>query len=98
MLQSSVVLVAAIGLVSLVLTLGFHQLHNETGIFAALSLAAWGILAFQADAITVVTETGATLTRTEPTLQYLSLGLAAVSLLAVFGSLTGRWPQEDNEI
>jgi hypothetical protein len=97
MLQGTVTLVAAIGTVAFVLAVGMYRWHEESGLFATLSMAAWAGLALQAGSITVVTETGATMTRAQPTLQYLSLGLALVSLLAVAGSVTGKWPQDTYE-
>lgn len=95
MLLGVVYLVAALAGAAFVLAVGLYRYHSETGLFATLSLAAWAVLAFQADAVEVVTNSGSIVTRSEPTLQYLSLGLAIVSGLAVVGALSGKWPQDN---
>lgn len=92
MLQGTVQLVAAVGGVAFILGLGMYRYHNEPGLFAAISLVAWSMLAFGGDAVTVVTDAGNTVTQAQPAIQYLALGLALVSALAVVGSLSGKWP------
>lgn len=96
MLASIAHLFAAIGGVSFIMGLGFYRYHNESGLFSAISLITFSMLAFAADSLTVVTNTGNIVTQSQPTLQYLSLGLAVVSALAVAGALTGKWPTGDN--
>lgn len=96
MLASTAQLFTAIGGVAFAFGVGLYRYHNESGLFAAISLITFAMLAFGADSIVVITETGNTVTQSQPTLQYLSLGLAVVSALAVAGSLTGKWPTGEN--
>lgn len=88
MMLATLQIIAAIGGVAFVLGIMADD-ANSIGVFAAVALVAWSIVALQAGNITVVTDTGATVTRAEPTLQWLGLGLAGVSTLGVLKGFTG---------
>lgn len=87
MYASTATILAALGVIAFVLT--FSNKTSEPGVFAALSLGAWGMLALGADSITVI-QSGSTVTAAQPSLQYVSFGLALVSGLAVVGAFLGR--------
>lgn len=95
MYELQYVIATAVGLLSFVFAIGLYRWHNEVEIFAAISFIAWSVLTVQSDTLVVLDETGATHTFGSGALQLLAAGLALVSLLALFGALTGRWPTEE---
>lgn len=82
MLESMLTIVAVIAGVAFVLALHTNA-GSTTAVYSAISLIGWGIVAFEADNVVVVTETGTTVTQSAPSLQYLGLALAVVSALGV---------------
>lgn len=62
-------------------------IREEPGVFPAISLITWAILGFQADTITLITQSGTRITESAPTLQYVAIGLAIVSAIGVIDTL-----------
>jgi len=87
MYASTAMILAAIGGVAFMLT--FSNKASSPGVFAALSLGVWGMLALGADSVTVI-QNGSTVTAAQPSLQFVSFGLALVSGLAVVGAFLGN--------
>ncbi len=91
MYESQYFLVAALGSVSLLFTIGLYRWHSEVELFGAISLFCWSILILASSNLVVV-DGGQEFSYGSFSVQLLSLGLAIISLLAIFGSLTGKWP------
>lgn len=92
MYETMYLIVAALASVCLLLTFGLYRWHEEVELFAALSTVFWAVLAFASDNVVVVTNSGTTVTQSSVTMQYLSVGLALVSFIAIVVSWTGDWP------
>ena len=82
------------GAVSLLFAIGLYQWHQEVELFAAVSLACWAVLTFASDNVEVLDQTGTAHQFGSFAVQLLCVGLALVSLAAIVGAATGRWPEE----
>lgn len=87
-------IIAATGGVSLLFALGLYQWHQEVELFAAISALCWGVLTFTSDNLIVLTDSGATETFESFPMQLVAAGLTLISVLAVLGAVTGRWPAD----
>lgn len=84
-------LTAAIGSVALLFAIGLYRWHNEIELFGVIALFAWAVVAFGAGNLVVV-DNGETFQFVSFPVQLLAAGLAAVSLFAILGAMTGKWP------
>ncbi|SFR36273.1 hypothetical protein SAMN04487947_0441 [Halogeometricum rufum] len=62
--------------------------HQSEGMWALLSLIAWGVLALRGGSVTVNTQTDGLVTIGSPVLQVVALAFAFVSLVAVYGAIS----------
>jgi len=92
MYELQYLIVATIGSVSLLFAIGLYRWHNEVELFGAISLGCWAVLALSSNNVVVLTDAGEKVVVGSFPVQLLSLGLALVSLFAIYGALTGSWP------
>lgn len=91
MYETMYVIVAAIGSVALLFAIGLYRWHDEVELFAVISLGSWGTLALESSNLVVLTANGAESTYGSFPMQLLCLGLALVSLFAIYGAKWGDW-------
>ena len=96
MLESQYLVLWATGFISLLFALGLNRWHEDIEVFATIALLAWGVLAYRADTISVVTQTGETVTAGAPEVAWFAGAMFLLSLFALIGAATGRWPVESN--
>ncbi|WP_224332880.1 hypothetical protein [Haloprofundus halobius] len=92
MLESQYLALFALGSASLFATL-FNGWHNDTEIFAGISLLTWGVVALRSDSITVVSN-GVSEVYGAPEVQWVAAAFWLISVAAFIGSLTGRYPTD----
>lgn len=92
MYELQYLIVATIGSVSLLFAIGLYRWHSEVELFGAISLGCWAVLAMASSNVVTVTDSGTEVAFGSFPMQLLSLGLALVSVFAIYGALTGSWP------
>jgi len=87
--------IAGVGAASLLFATGLYRWHNESDLFAVISLFCWAVLSFASDNLVVLDGAGGTAEFGSFPMQLFCAGMALVSVFVLIGAVTGAWPSDE---